>query len=371
MSNTRNDLVNDPTKESLLDLPPELIHDSISSAAHADHHYASIEATRMMATLSNTCQTMHNLFKPELDKRAENLLLTLVLQGNKTNVLHIAKTTPGLFFIKSTAMDYAMDLEGNRRTLQDWSPYQALFGTVDVDMFASVKPYLDAYLAGLPTGDALAAQQKQEKFPQGFDYPASTYDFSPLVQAINGDQQLRQTGAPSQATLDVLRKFRNDFKPGVVIAGHHFNMNDLIKAHEVYHQSVDSWNPEQIDFFSVKVIGFLERLLTAPYLQRACQGFINFTKQDQPLNRSFEVMNNTTNKKIVVVPLDSDPSCRLGEGFLIDSDCGVRCCLPGFFARPASSYAGVFGKLCQANTAELSRLACGLPSQVSSPCVIL
>ena len=110
--------------------------------------------------------------------------------------------------------------------------------------------------------------------------------------------------------------------------GHHFNMNDVIKTHEIDYRnwSNNTWNGNQLAFFDVFVIGFQERLMTAPYLDAACTGLNNHINNGQPLKGNFEVINYATNenKKVVVVPfLAEDPSCRLGEAFVVDSYYGV------------------------------------------------
>jgi hypothetical protein len=83
------------------------------------------------------------------------------------------------------------------------------------------------------------------------------------------------------------------------------------------------WEEYQILFFNVNIIGFLERLLTAPYMQNACYGI---HQKRQPMKRCFEVtdeINYAIYKKITVYPLDADLSCRLGKDFVIRSNSGV------------------------------------------------
>jgi hypothetical protein len=228
-------------------------------------------------------------------------------------------------------MDNAMDLEGNRRTIKDWSPYQAIFGTHNKALLLAVKKSLDGYLEALPNGFGMAADQEREKFPNGFDFPPCTDEFNQLIneleEAITNDQQLRHHWKnPSPATRILLAKLRNYYKPSVVQTGHHFNMNDLIKTHEIDVRDWNNniWNGFQSVFFEMFVIGFQERLMTAPYLDAACTGIHNHIKKGEPLKGNFEVMNHQTKKNVAVVPLASeDPSCRLGEGFVIDSYNGV------------------------------------------------
>lgn len=307
---------------TLLDIPFDVINKNIFPYK-ITRDLSDENITQGMMRSSQSCLTLFTRFKPELDKRGANYLLTCVLQGNESKAIAIAKTNPALFFIPSTAYDYAMDFEGNRRIIENWSSYQAMFGTGDFDMLHAVKPYLYAYLSTVPNGHELAKTQEQEKFPNGFDYPESAYDFDELVQAITQDQQLRNTGTPNDTTRAILAALRADFKPGTIKIGYHFNLNDFVKANVAYDENWDMWNPEQLSFFSVYVIGFLERLLPAPYLQQSCQGYIN---QDQLLNRSYKEMGLETDSpnEIAIFPLDNDSSCRLGEDFVIDIYYGAK-----------------------------------------------
>ena len=334
MSNTRirkprKDIVNDPNEPSFLDQAPD-VQRTIVAAADEKNDYFSPAATDVMQCLSNTGTTLHGFFKQELDQRAAKQaqkLLIHVLQGKAVQVLEMAKTSPRLFFIKATAEDYARDLADNERTIERWSPYQAMFGTGDKDMLKAVKSYLDAYLDTIPDGRKMAAEQEQEKFPDGFDYPPSTDEFNQLIndlaEAITNDTQLRTNWKnPSPATQVLLTKLREHYKPGIVKTGHHFNLSDLIKTDEICYQkwSSNSWNWAQLTFFSVMAEGLQQRLLTAFQLQVACMGLDNYLNKNQPLIRNVEVMNYVTGKKITVAPFTSeDPLCRLGEGFVLDS----------------------------------------------------
>jgi hypothetical protein len=283
------------------------------------------EATKAMRALAMSCRTFHTMFQLELDKRNPKELLEAVLLRKDTDkIIKAAKTNPKLFFIKATAHDYAMDLDGNRRTIKDWSPYQALFAVGNVDLLRAIKPHIDEYLAKIPNGNQFAIDQENEKFPNGFDFPPSTFatDVSSLIDAITNDFQLRVNGNPNEATVEEIKKFRKRFKPGVVSTGHHFNMNDLIAAHQTYDINWRPWNDRQFAFFGVQVIGFLERLMTTQYLWVACQGIKNL-EEGKPLKPDFEIENYVNRSKMVVVPFNSDPSCRLGGTFVIDCCFGL------------------------------------------------
>lgn len=376
VSKTREEIVNNPNEASFLDHAPEM-QCAIVAAADVNNDWDSPVATDVMRQLSKTGMTLHGFFGPKLDKRDAKQLLICVLQSNEKNVamvLKAAKYNPLLFFIKATAQDYAMDLAGNQRTIKEWSPYQAMFGVDDKDLLAAVKPDLDAYLDTLQDGRKMAAEQEREKFPNGIDYPPSTEEFNRLVDAladaITNDQQLRTNWKnPNSATLALLVQLREYLKPGIVETGHHFNLNDFIKTHEIYDQNWDPWSGDQLKFFSINVIGFQERLMTASQLQAACMDLNNYLNKIQPLKRNIEVTNYVTDEKITVVPfVAEDPLCRLGEGFLLDNYYVLGVDADGGALRVGLPV--VIGKLCQANTAKLSRLMHMSPRRSASLCVI-
>jgi hypothetical protein len=332
VSKTREEIVNSPNELSFLDQAPEM-QCAIVAAADENNDWHSPVATDVMRRLSKTGTTLHGFFRPELDQRDAKQLLIYVLQSNEARaaeVLKIAKANPRLFFIKATAQDYAMDLEGNQRTIKDWSPYQALFGTGDKDMLAAVKPDLDAYLDTLQDGRKMAAEQEREKFPKDIAYPSSTKEFNRLVNelaaAITNDPQLRTNWKhPNPATFALLVQLRQCLKPGIVETGHHFNLNDFFITHCIAPQYWEQWNGHQFRFFAVNVIGFQERLMTAPQLQAVCMGINNYLNMNQPLKHSTEVINFETKErnKMTIAPLSAeDPTCRLGEGFMIETFSG-------------------------------------------------
>ena len=200
------------------------------------------------------------LFKSNL---TEVKLLECVLKADEYSVKVVkeaAKTMPKLFFKKASAMDFTMDLEGNRRLVKDWSAYQALFGTGNINLLNAIESELNDYLSTLVNGREFAFHQIIEKFPHGFEFSQSTYDFSALIEAISKDDDLRKGYSglstdchkPAQHTLNLIMDFRKAFKPEVVEIGHHFNVNELINAYKIHTQFLGTWNGwnlKQHDFF--------------------------------------------------------------------------------------------------------------------------
>lgn len=311
-----------PSNEtSLLDLPLNMLHRNILDLT------AKPEAIKIIRALSCTSKKLHQFFQPKIDERITKQLLKYVLQGKENEVLKIAKSNPRIFFLKATANDYAKDLLDKQRSIQDWSPYQAMFGTGDKDMLASVKPYLDAYLTSLPDGANLAKQQEQEKFPNGFVYPPCKEEFMQwldvFAKSVHCDSQLMRTGKASDATLNLLAQFNKNYEPGVVTTGYHFNINDFIKTQEIYEKYWERWYESQLVFFSLKIIALQERLLTAPYLQLVCMGIKNYMS-GQPLQRDFEsTAHDFTQKKALTIAPFTHKDIQVGKGIVIDGYYGV------------------------------------------------
>lgn len=318
--------------EWLLAIPPELTRE-ILTLTDDSSNYESIATTSRIAKLAKVCTGYNNFFKPELEKRKLpriQQLLIAVLQGNIKEISYFVKNHPDFFFIKieERTKDYAMDLVGNCRTIQHWSAYQAIFGTGSKNILwdeknnspTEIKHLLDKYLNTLPNGHQLADEQEQEKFPNGFAYPESTYDFMPLASAISDDHQLRDTAMPNRITLESLEAFRIAFKPDVVTIGYHFNLKDFVRALTIYNENRREWHRNQQSFYGVYVIGFLGRLLPAAIMQNFCHRIKDNSYQYPTQN--YEVFNYLTRKKAPIYPLATS-GYLLGVDFFIDPYVGI------------------------------------------------
>ena len=320
MKSSGNKVALDETPLSLLDLPNEI--DAMIVNQVPDNAIPPL-----MITLSTTCSRF-GFFRRELEHRAAATLLAYVLQGNATKAKAMYTVNPRLLFIETIAEDYAagIDEQGNavhRRIVS--TPYGAMLGAGDIWMLAEIPTYYFNLVIDQENGKTfrqLAAEQFSQQFPHGVDYPPSTYDFSLLVETITNDQLLIQTGEASSATKEILAQFRKDFMPGTVREGHHFNVNELIKAYELYHKNEEQWNKKQIALFACQVIGYLERLVSAVDAQALSQGIPHIVVRSQSVERSFKLLNpykNLRHREMSYFPLDANPKCRLGLNFLVDS----------------------------------------------------
>ncbi len=289
---TREDI--DNNRSRLLELPVELlkVRNNKQDTTIIGVMLAE-EAKDAIRNLSESCKKFHVLFNPKPEERLAKRLLEYVLQASENKVakvVEMAKWKPELFFVKSTAQDYAMDLKGNRRTIKDYSPIQAIVATSNKEMFAAVKSHLDTYLSTLPKGHQFLQDHIKEKFPNGIDYPPCTDEFNRLIEAlaaaIDNDQQLKNNlKNPSATTLQALEAFREYLKPGIVELGYHFNLNNFIKTEELYARYWIPWNRYQLSFFLVKAMAFQQRLCTAWQMQASRMavrgGLQNYVKRVQ------------------------------------------------------------------------------------------
>lgn len=127
------------------------------------------------------------------------------------------------------------------------------------------------------------------------------YDFDSLAKKLYSNKHISEC----EKELDI---FRKHFEPkGVIKGGMLFKVEVLIDALKVQLKYGDKpvlyWN---------QVIGYLERLLPAGYLQAICQGLFYLDVRKQPLNRHTKILGHLT-----LLPLDSDQSFRLGYHFAL------------------------------------------------------
>lgn len=115
-----------------------------------------------------------------------------------------------------------------------------------------------------------------------------------------------------------LNKFRDDFKPGVIKKGKHFNVQTLIEAMGVYNNNCDSWSGDQCEIFWCKVIGYFQRTLPVCYAQAICQELYNVLEAKIPLKRCLKLVDGS-----LFYPVDLNSLS--GLGFSHGIYCGMAC----------------------------------------------
>lgn len=358
MAKSRHDTVN------ILNLPDEMIV-GIRNMVSAN------TSTEVMKTLSSTCSTLYNFFKPDLDQQAAQQLLTYVIHGDVKNAQKMYIANPRLLFIESTAKEYAagIDEEGNSthcHRIVRVTPLRAMAGCGDIWMLEALldsdelKQYVD--IATNKSGMALAAEQILQQFPNGFDYPLSTYHFKPIIDAIINDQQLIQSGIPSEALHQLLVQFRKDFMPGLVTSGHFFNLNELVRAFELFDEN-RPWEIKQGSLFWREIIGYLERLVTGIDAQVISQGILHVIEAQNPA-RCFDVTQNFVRKvNVSYFPLDLNPTLRLGLSGAVDS--WQASAFASYAVCPAGAIFACLQSLCQIKVKRLEKLMQNLQQQLN------
>jgi len=299
-----------PTPEkNLLDLPDELIRQIVKYSKTSD-----------LQKLAQTNKTFYYTYQPELDKRAAKQLMAYVLYPTPENIAKaeaMYSANPRILFIKTQGVEVASSRDDETgqvsaptvcREIVDCSPFQAVLGTGDSAIYKNMATYFDKIVyknesgAVMETGVERAQKQIQEKFPNGFDYPPIDADFCTLINeivtAITNDPMLINDNTANEATQALLAKLRKYFLPKDVTQGHHFNLNYLIKASEVYNQQWASWNGNQLSLFFCQVIGYVERLPAVVDAQAFCQGLYELSEENQPEARSLSLYNYQSSSNV-------------------------------------------------------------------------
>lgn len=300
---------------------------------------------KSLASVLVTCRRARTLFSESLSKRVLQKLLQHVVHGEENQARAIIKNQPKLLLKADTVIDPA------GRTLLHVTPITAAYGADDVEMCEMMFEYLDE-------DREIAIDHIRETFPE--EKESVSYDFNPIVAAITANKNVE----------GILEQFRNDFTLGVIKKGKHFNMKILIDAYQAYYDNwavVQGYNNKYAapySLFFCQVIGYLQRLLPACYVQVFCQGFSNVTEGGKTLQRGL---------KLDGVPFYSDilkTGLCLGFDFGIYSDAyGGRPVL-GTTRAEAQRMQQALTNLCRIKTSAMRELMQRPDNQAKQACAI-
>lgn len=233
------------------------------------------------ARLGRTCRRFR-LFDYAAPKVMLHLLLEQIVKGRRSEAMSLITQDPGLLLEVGTVEDHA------NRTIEAVTPLQLAFGMEDADLFFMICNSVFKYM---PNGYEIALMQIKSKFGiDPFLKQLSPFDFSRLVVAIcNYNHQ-------EQSSIDEINSAYQEFiqrlEPRRISSGFHFNFKTYLEALFLYklfyinsdlltHHNDTSvtylgkkfkrWNDIQASFFWVKIIGGLQRQLTAPQIQDLCK----------------------------------------------------------------------------------------------------
>ncbi len=174
--------------------------------------------------------------------------------------------------IKAKAKDYS------GRTILG-TAFQAAIGAGDKPMWEMMLPYF----AGLEKGEAL--RQFHEQFPEGIEDEVSAEDLKEYYNAI----ALAIISHKDQG-LSAIEKFRKQIAfQGEITQGKHFNLQHLIAAYQTYIDYFDALtNWDNRDLFWQKVIGYVQRQMTAYDAQVHCSGIQSVLETERAFSRTLK-----------------------------------------------------------------------------------
>lgn len=225
-----------------------------------------------LAHLRLSSKTLNSVVEfDELNRRLAQKLLNYVVRGEQDKAQALIARKPELLLIRIEAIDYS------GRTIIG-TAFQAAIGAGDKPMWEMMLPYFES----LEPGEAL--RQFHQQFPHGIeDTPASelkAYYNAIALAIINDDDQ----------GLKAIEGFRQEITSQKEITqGKHFNLQHLIAAYQAYIDNFDAladWYKR--DKFWQKVIGYIQRQMTAYDAQIHCSGVKKVLDNESSFARQLE-----------------------------------------------------------------------------------
>ncbi len=188
----------------------------------------------------------HAFFQPSANKLLDKLLLHIA-HGEQDQAEAILKINPELLFMSSNVEAPSGNI------FMDYSPCRLACYAHDMDMLEMMKPYVYR----VPHGEEQFTNLLKEA-SEAFKNQ-KTYNFAELADIINN-------GTDAQIKL-ALDNFRRQFEPKYIKNKKSFNIENFLKAYEIYINNFDTWSKEKRRLFWCQVIGYLQRSLPACYAQ--------------------------------------------------------------------------------------------------------
>jgi hypothetical protein len=290
-------------------------------------------------------------------KNVTESLLTAVAYGNEDLVRSIVTSNPELILDSSAIV---IDISG--KEIKELTPLQAAICAGDVGMVQMIKEVLHDKLQNgvkLSFDPDLEIQRQFEKvFPNGIIAVEMTQKFqaekfktsalNEIFSAINAatDEQIEfeldnpARKIPNSLLNTALNKFRAEFMARS-IRDQIFNPFYLLAAFEFYGEQFDKFKCSNLrdcnrrDLFWRQVIGYIQRHLSACYLQAFAQGIYPIVEKGEKLNRDFEYAHY----KGSYMRADIRSLDRLGFEYAVLSGVG-RCGGPYYTGERAKSDCG-------------------------------
>lgn len=301
----------DTRTTTLLNLPSEILNNEMAKPDNLD--------TRSVINVSLANKYTYQLFKPTLLQR----LKKYIERSAKKQVEVLLKIHPNF------------DVSHLRNI------FLAALKDRDIDLLKVLTKGREAVL-------------KEIELPKKLVDETNTYDFSAVVAAIESGQNVEEALAKMRTDLDKIVKEKG------------FPFQALLDAYENYDKKYDPWTIEQCKLFSVKVIGYLQRLSPAWLKKALATGIYNIIEKGQACGDTFTLKSGES-----IDPAKDVPNSGLGFDFCVNIF-GVAFA-GGWDVDHARGYTAVsyFEKLFRAKTSELGELMQRRPQPKTGSCVIV
>jgi hypothetical protein len=236
------------------------------------------------------------LTQSELDQRALKKLFLYILDGNAAAVKQILKINPRLAVVKFESANTAERIIANKAgqliKIQGKTAYQLALGEKDTELAGILKAYIVKV-----KDENEASAQFYAQFPGGSQKEIEEKRWAPIFTQLNqlslaikdaevGD--IISSAHPeyklivkSESRIDIaLNQFRFLIDAALkeaVTSGEHFNSDLLLHAFKIYYDHFKDFfgnnksSPQALLFWQ-QVIGFIQRIMPANYVQAFCNG---------------------------------------------------------------------------------------------------
>ncbi len=281
VTKSRKDIVQEVNEPSLLDLMQQ--QDTLQQALPDSQ--SDSDAIRVMGQLSQTCHTLHSLFRKQLSAK---IFLQHVVRGEKKAVEASLLRNPHLLLEKMKVTD-----EAGRQIVG--TAYQLALGAKDVSPFPNefeeMAEMLVRYFRKLPNSEEEMAKQYAQQFPKGFEVQEAArrkQDLEALTTVFTAIKNATTMAAANDAVKSFQLYLKQQIER-VITTGYHFNDMLFAEALALYESHCDAYggmNSKKNNLAAVKVLGGIQRYFTANLAQAVCGGLQAVVTQKQPLTRS-------------------------------------------------------------------------------------
>jgi hypothetical protein len=264
-----------------------------------------------MVTFSETFLAARDISAETIKKHALKSLLTAVVEGNEALAREFIISHPELLLDCSAIVT---DLSGKK--IEGLTPLQAAICSGDIDMVQMMKEVLQRKIQrGVQLGFEPELEMQRQFaaiYPDGIDavYAAQIakaddfknanrlenynllYIFTSITTA--SEEQIKfELETPGQNNSDSpLNAALHNFRAQFTSTSNQeliFNPFYLLMAFEFYNEEFDNFNdPDRRDLFWRQVIGYIQRHLSACYLQAFARSIYYIVEYDEKVRRDFE-----------------------------------------------------------------------------------